>query len=91
MALGRILGTSPARTRSMMIMRLPQHGQAGSVGGIGGGHRFGLAGSLRRGEQAAKPGNVGGAGATGEQAVVADAVEAVWQDMEQEAADELVG
>src|SRR6202521_2196305 len=30
------------------------------------------------------------AGGTGEQAVMADAVEAMWQDMEQEAADELV-
>jgi hypothetical protein len=30
------------------------------------------------------------AGGTGEQAVMANAVEAMWQDMEQEAADELV-
>ena len=34
--------------------------------------------------------NTGLACGTGEQAVVADAVEAMWQDMEQEAADELV-
>ena len=43
-----------------------------------------------RHEQAADPGDIGGAGAAGEQAVVTDAVEAVWQYVEQEAADELV-
>src|SRR3954447_23736254 len=43
------------------------------------------------GEQDPDPGDVGGPGAAGEQAVVADAVEAVKQDVKQEAADELVG
>ena len=38
-------------------------------------------------EQAAGSGNVVGAGAAGEQSVVADAVEAVRQDVDQEAAD----
>jgi hypothetical protein len=42
-------------------------------------------------EQAARPGDVVGAGATGEQAIVADAVEAVRQDVDQESADELGG
>ena len=43
------------------------------------------------GEQLARAGDVVGAGAAGEQAVVADAVEALRQDVDQEAADELVG
>src|SRR3954466_2857834 len=42
------------------------------------------------GEQAPDPGDVGGPLVAGEQAVVADAVEAVGQDVQQEAADELV-
>src|SRR5215204_7367218 len=42
------------------------------------------------GEQVPDPGDVGDPRSTGEEAVVADAVEAVGQDMEQEAADELV-
>src|SRR3954470_22086470 len=42
------------------------------------------------GEQVPDPGDVDGPRSAGEQAVVADAVEAVGQDMPQEAADELV-
>ena len=42
-------------------------------------------------EQAARPGDVVGARTAGEQAVVADAVEAVRQDVDQETADELGG
>jgi hypothetical protein len=42
------------------------------------------------GKQLAGAGYIGLACGTGEQAVMADAVEAMWQDMEQEAADELV-
>jgi len=42
------------------------------------------------GKQFAGAGYIGLACGTGEQAVMADAVEATWQDMEQEAADELV-
>src|SRR6202051_4270441 len=48
---------------------------------------------LRRrchGKQLAGTRYIGLAWGTGEQAVMADAVEATWQDMEQEAADELV-
>src|ERR1700692_2851048 len=48
---------------------------------------------LRRrchGKQLAGTRYIGLACGTGEQAVMADAVEATWQDMEQEAADELV-
>jgi hypothetical protein len=42
-------------------------------------------------EQTARPGDVVGARAAGEQAVVADAVEATRQDVDQESADELAG
>ena len=42
-------------------------------------------------EQTARPGDVIGARAAGEQAVVADAVEALRQDVDEEAADELAG
>jgi hypothetical protein len=42
-------------------------------------------------EQVARPGDVVGARTAGEQAVVADAVEALRQDMDQESADELGG
>ena len=45
----------------------------------------------RRGEQLARVGDVVGAGAACEQAVMANAVKACWQDMDEEAADELVG
>ena len=43
------------------------------------------------GKQFAGARNTGLACGTGEQAVVADAVEALWQDMEQEAADDSAG
>src|SRR5829696_319837 len=43
------------------------------------------------GGQVPDPGDVGDPRSTGEEAVVADAVEAVGQDVKQEAADELVG
>src|SRR6266849_1047995 len=42
-------------------------------------------------EQAARPGDVVGARGAGEQAVVTDAVEALRQDVDEEAADELAG
>src|SRR6266536_6610644 len=45
----------------------------------------------RRVEQLAYPPEVVDAGAVGEQAVVADAMEPAWQHVDQEAADELVG
>ena len=55
-----------------------------------GGLRVGLIGGRGRGEQVPDPGDVDGPRSAGEQAVVADAVEVVGQDMQQEAADELV-
>ena len=48
-------------------------------------------GRRRDGQQLAGEREAGLAGGAGEQAVVADAVEAARQDVEQEAADELVG
>ena len=45
----------------------------------------------RRGEQLARVGDVVGADAACEQSVMADAVKTCWQDMDEEAADELVG
>jgi hypothetical protein len=54
-------------------------------GVIGSGRRFGL------GEQVATEGELGGAPATGEETVLADAVEAVGQGVQQKAADELGG
>ena len=73
---------------SMTRMRPPQHGQ----GGRGSGGSTAPTGSDRRrdGQQFAGAGDVGLAGGAGEQAVVADAVEAAGQDVQQEAADELV-
>lgn len=68
---------------------------------MGGGARLGLVGVAlalalattwcRRGKQLAGAGDVLGADAAGEQAVVANAMKAGWQDMHEEAADELVG
>src|SRR3954449_12433745 len=57
------------------------------VGGLG----DGLLRGRGRGEQGPDPGDVGGPGAAGEQAVVADAVEAAGEHVKQEAADALVG
>jgi len=50
---------------------------------------FGFADALFASDEAAAAGKVFRASANGEKAVVADAVEAVWQDMEQKAADKL--
>ena len=51
--------------------------------------RLGL--GLWDGEQLAGSRDVVGAGGFGQQAVMADAMEALWQDVDEEAADELVG
>ena len=54
-------------------------------------HRWIVHGGRRDREQFASEREAGLAGAAGEQAVVTDAMEAARQDVEQEAADELVG
>src|SRR6478609_4639013 len=51
----------------------------------------GLAFRFCSGEQLTGAGDIVGTRAFGEQAVVADAVEAFWQHVDEEAADELVG
>ena len=79
----------------MMIMRPPQqgHGVASTDCGrvIGGSLVLGIGGGARGDcQKLARLRDVLGARAAGEQAVVADAVEALRQHVEQEAADELV-
>jgi hypothetical protein len=60
------------------------------LAGIDGGTGW-LALRFCNGEQVTRAGDVVGARAFGEQAIVADAVEAAWQDVDKEAADELAG
>ena len=55
------------------------------------GGRGGLAFRFCSGEQLAHAGDVVGASAFGEQAVVPDAVQALWQHVDEEAADKLLG
>src|SRR5437667_3465636 len=86
---GRCRGVEPRSKVSMMIMRPPQHGHgcasvAGSSGSVPSASLRG-----RREEQLACPRDVLGARGAGEETVVADAVEASWQDVDEEAADEL--
>src|ERR1700722_18582376 len=71
-----------------MIMRPPQRGHGGSQS-EGSGASTGSVGGATASSSPARA-YFGLAGGAGEQAVVADAVEAMWQDMEKEAADELV-
>src|SRR6195952_1745946 len=70
---------------STTVMRSPQRGhgasQSGGCAASGGGPG---------GQQVADAGEIGAAGDAGEQAVVADAVEALGQDVQEEAPDELV-
>src|ERR1019366_8940101 len=58
------------------------------VSGLGG---LGIARASRHGQQLTDPCDIVGAGAMSEQAVVADAMEAARQHVDEEAADELVG
>src|SRR5580704_16811598 len=58
---------------------------------LGAGRLDGIDRNERHGKQLTDTLDILGAGLTGEEAVVADAVEARWQDMHQEAADELAG
>lgn len=60
------------------------------LAGIDGGTRR-LAVRFCNGEQLPRAGDVASARAFGEQAVVADAMQAFWQDVDEEAADEFEG
>ena len=67
-----------------------RHWQCTGLVGFGGGIEM-LLSVLRRGEQLASTSDIGGAVfAIGEQAVVADAMQALGQHMDQEAPDELM-
>jgi hypothetical protein len=72
--------TAAARTRR------PPIGWGGSIG-ANGSAAFII--GVGRGEQFANMRDVGFAAAAGKQTVVADAMESLWQDVKQEAADEL--
>ena len=78
-------GSEPRANTSMRIMRPPQHGQGGKTAASSGGSS-----GPELTEQLAQPRDIGGAARIGEEAVMADAMKALRQDMEQEAADELV-
>lgn len=69
-------------------MRPLRHGQGGRTSIVSSGTSS-VGGGTR--EQAAGLGEVVLPAGTGEQAVVADATEAAWKDVEQEPTDELVG
>jgi hypothetical protein len=75
---GGVRGVPPRWNLSMMTMRPPQHGH-GCVVGLDPLASAPLvsAASRRHVEQAARSGDVAGARAAGEQAIVADAVEAL--------------
>ena len=88
-AVGRCRGVAPRAKTSMTIMRPPQHGQVGFAGIDSGSCR--LAFRFYNGEQLTRTCDGISASAFGEQAVVADAVEAFWQHVDQESADELAG
>src|SRR5271155_724999 len=75
-----------AATRTRRAMVCPNAGGAGIVLLCGRIHR-----QRRCGDQLSGARDVGFAGGAGEQSVVADTVEALWQNVEQEAPDELVG
>ena len=94
LCVGRCFGSQPRAKTSMTIMRPPQHGQGqGSTRGSSGSAAcclLGLDDARAAREQLAGAGDVGGTVAVGEQAIVADAVEALGQHVHQEAADELV-
>ena len=79
----------------MMIMRPPQQGawmlRCFWLVGLGGGCLDGIDREQWHGQHLAGARDVVGTDGAGEQAVVADAVEAAGQHVHQEAADELVG
>ena len=78
----------------MMIMRPPQHGHGRGSMRVRRVRCFGrlwFCWARRHSEQFASVGDVGGTVGAGEQAVMADAMEALWQYVAEEAANELGG
>ena len=94
LGVGRHLGSQPRAKTSITIMRAPQrgHGQGSHAWRIGRDIRLLLWVGGRRGdiEECAGRRDVLGAVGVGEEPVVADAVEALGQHMQEKAADELV-
>ena len=87
-------GACPHRQLASVIIGPPQHGQR--CAGASARRRSGLSASGSRlfccgCQQSAAQVELGGAMAVGEEAIVADAMEAVGQGVQEEAADELVG
>ena len=91
---GRVLRAGRGRGPSCSIAP-PQHGQISSETPVScdsaRGSRPAPAARAAARPEASAQRELGGAMAVGQEAVVADAVEAVRQDVQQEAADELVG
>src|ERR1700722_15555359 len=87
-------GRGPSNV-STMIIRPPQHGQrrAGATSSASrpASARERWGGALRCGERLADALDVARTTGAGEQAVVADAMEAVWQHVQEKATDELGG
>ena len=92
--LGRCFGSLPFAKTSMMIIRPPQQGHGCSKAArlvlTGLGFLVGLPAAPQPRAGLSHLGDVGGAVAVGEEAVMADAVEAFGRHMHQEAADELM-
>ena len=98
----KLRGCAPRANVSTTLMRPPQQGHIWAIANASArsalaasatahaGVAKRLRGIIGVGEQFAEVGDVGGASGAGEQAVVANAVEAVGQDVHQKAADEFV-
>lgn len=92
--MGSCFGSQLRAKVSMMIMRPPQQGHGGSsmrLVGCRGVGRLGVFRAGRCGEQLAGAFDAAYAVTTGEQSLMADAVEALRQDVHQKTPDELVG
>jgi hypothetical protein len=91
---GDCAGRAPPNV-SMMIIRPPQHGHRRAVGGVSvslsASARSLSRGCVGRGEQLANALDVVRSNRAGDEAVMADAVEAARQDVQEKAADELGG
>ena len=93
-AVGRYRGVEPRSNVSMIIMRPPQHGHGWGgwsvAAALSGACCLCAVCAFCRSDQLTRPRDGLGLGAAGEQTVVPDPVEPVWQDVDEEPADELV-